>query len=67
MKNQIFNTMPNMLESSVLKTAIQEFSVNDSHENWIKLSKVIDDKNNGKYSIRTELLRGIVSHILSSK
>jgi len=59
--------MPNMLESSVLKTAIQEFSVNDSHENWIKLSKVIDDKNNGKYSIRTELLRGIVSHILSSK
>ena len=62
------NNMTTILESPAgLRTAIHEFSQDKSHENWLKLSKVFHDKFDEKQSIRYELLRGIIGHILSSK
>ena len=52
---------------SVLRMAIHEFSENDSHENWLKLSEMFHEKFEEKPSIRVELLKGIVGHLLSSK
>ena len=51
----------------VLRNAIHEFSENDSHENWLKLSKMFQQKFEEAPSIRIELLKGIVGHLLSSK
>ena len=60
--------MPTLMDKpSLIRTAIHEFSEDDSHENWLKLSKMFQEKFEENQSIRVELLKGIVGHLLSSK
>lgn len=49
-----------------MRKAIHDFSENRSHENWLKLSKALSAKYE-KPSARTEVLKGIIGHILTSK
>ena len=50
---------------SCVRSAIHEFVKDETHENWLKLSKVFQSKSDDNQSIRLELLKGIVGHILA--
>jgi len=54
--------------SENLRMAMKKYFLNHSHENWIFLSQIYNEKcPNGKNCLKCQLLRNIASHILAKE